>query len=92
VLLFFIGIEQVAMDNVDVRKIYEEHLKQIFKVDLKDEQIEILNYLCNAKNVLGILPTGYGKSLIYMLLPFILDKVCIFTSNSIFSCDLNHKS
>ena len=48
---------------------------------LKNEQLE-LSRKVNGKDVLAVLPTGYGKSLIFQLLPDILG--CFFgVSNSI---------
>ena len=46
------------------------------KFDLKEKQIECLLALANKESVAAILPTGYGKSIIYTILPKILDKVC----------------
>lgn len=37
--------------------------------DLKEKQIVILKALYTGKDCVGILPTGYGKSLIFQLLP-----------------------
>ena len=42
---------------------------------LKPLQSEVLNDLLVGRNVVGILPTGYGKSLIYTMLPLMLDEV-----------------
>ena len=38
---------------------------------LKDEQLEIIRYII----VMAVLPTGYGKSLVYQLIPPIVDFV-----------------
>lgn len=42
--------------------------------DLKEKQIEILKALYTGKDCVGILPTGYGKSLIFQLLPYFLQR------------------
>lgn len=42
---------------------------------LKPEQANIIELVLKGKNVFGILPTGYGKSLTYMLPPLLLDEV-----------------
>jgi superfamily II DNA helicase RecQ len=43
--------------------------------ELKDEQIELLRALSDQKHTFGILPTGFGKSMSFILIPFIMDKV-----------------
>jgi len=40
---------------------------------LKDKQIEALQHLYEGKDVFLWLPTGYGKSLCFQLLPFLFD-------------------
>jgi superfamily II DNA helicase RecQ len=42
--------------------------------DLKDKQIETLKHLYEGKDCVSILPTGYGKSIIFQLLPWLLHK------------------
>ena len=42
---------------------------------LKDKQIEALLTFCLGNDVFVSLPTGYGKSMIYGLLPFIFDEI-----------------
>ena len=39
---------------------------------LKDKQLEALRHLYDGKDVLAVLPTGYGKSVIFHLLPTLL--------------------
>ena len=42
-------------------------------ISLKEKQYEVLKLLVvEKKDVLAVLPTGYGKSLIYQLLPPVL--------------------
>ena len=44
--------------------------------DLRTEQIMALSTVASReKDCLRILPTGYGKSLIYQLLPFVFDEL-----------------
>jgi len=47
-------------------------------IKLKEKQIEIMANLVTErkKAVLAILPTGYGKSLLYILPPLMLNEVC----------------
>lgn len=42
-------------------------------VTLKEEQILAVESVVNSKDVLAVLPTGFGKSLIYQILPGVFD-------------------
>ena len=42
---------------------------------LKPQQIEVLVSIINGRHTFGILPTGFGKSLIYSVFALILDTV-----------------
>ena len=42
-------------------------------VTLKDEQIACVKAICEGKDVFLWLPTGFGKSMCYEVLPFVLD-------------------
>lgn len=55
-------------------KKYNDIIKQYFNIDqLKQEQFDIVKNLEIGKNVIGILPTGYGKSICFQL-PYLLTK------------------
>ena len=41
---------------------------------LKDRQIEALESIYNGQDTVAVLPTGYGKSVIYQLLPWLLQR------------------
>ena len=41
--------------------------------DLKEKQLKCMEAVVKGQDCIGILPTGYGKSLIYSLLPALLD-------------------
>ena len=41
---------------------------------LKPKQIEIISNFVNGKDVIGLLPTGYGKSMCYLIPPLITKK------------------
>lgn len=43
-----------------------------FHKPLKNEQLLCLTYVVEGKDVLAILPTGYGKSLIFQLAPQVI--------------------
>jgi superfamily II DNA helicase RecQ len=42
---------------------------------VKEDQELIIQHLLDRSDVFGLLPTGFGKSLTYKLLPLILDEV-----------------
>jgi len=53
-------------------------LNEYFNIDeLKPKQYEIIDSLLNGNDVIGLLPTGYGKSLCYIL-PSLLTKKTTF--------------
>ena len=43
--------------------------------DLKAEQLEIVQMVVNKDSVFAILPTGFGKTMTYVVPPLILDQV-----------------
>jgi replicative superfamily II helicase len=42
---------------------------------LKEKQLEVLNHLTKGKDTLAVLPTGYGKTLIFAIYPLLCDAV-----------------
>jgi ATP-dependent DNA helicase RecQ len=46
-----------------------------FHLQLKAEQKEIIQNVLERKDSMAVLPTGFGKSICYVLPPLILDKV-----------------
>ena len=49
-----------------------------FHLQIKAEQKEIIQNVLERKNTVAVLPTGFGKSMCYVLPPLILDKVIFF--------------
>ena len=49
------------------------HKCKFDNIFLKVKQYKILDALMSGRDVIGVLPTGYGKSIIYQLLPFIYE-------------------
>lgn len=64
---------------------YEKRLTKYLKKywgfdELKDKQYDIINNFLDKKDVVGLLPTGYGKSLTYLLPPLIKKKAILIIS------------
>jgi RecQ family ATP-dependent DNA helicase len=47
---------------------------------LKDKQISVINEILSGNDVVGLLPTGYGKSLCYLLPPLLTKKTIFIVS------------
>ena len=68
------------MDKIEI-------LKKYFGFDkLKKEQEEIIDSILNKKDTVGLLPTGFGKSITFQLPAMILDGLTIaeFAQTTIF--------
>ena len=50
--------------------------------DLKAEQHAALDHLLNRRNLLAVFPTGFGKSVLYGILPRMLHKVGHYTAST----------
>lgn len=46
-------------------------------ITLKTQQVDVLEKILDGKDCIVQLPTGYGKSLLYVLPPLLLDEVCM---------------
>jgi ATP-dependent DNA helicase RecQ len=58
-----------------------KYLKKYWNIDeLKDKQIEVINELLLGHDVIGLLPTGYGKSMCYIIPPLITKKIMFIIS------------
>jgi ATP-dependent DNA helicase RecQ len=56
-------------------------LKKHWNIDnLKDKQIQVINNLLSGKDVVGLLPTGYGKSMCYLIPPLVTKKIIFIIS------------
>ena len=60
---------------MEIGNLYEKvKRKYALPFDLKDKQLEIMKGIINGVDVIGVLSTGYGKSLCYVLPPLLLDE------------------
>jgi len=53
---------------------------------MKEKQVDGIVSILNGNNTLCVLPTGYGKSLVFTLLPLLLDEVRLNNYEVLFSC------
>jgi RecQ family ATP-dependent DNA helicase len=59
----------------------QKYLKKYWNIaNLKDKQIEVINELLLGNDVIGLLPTGYGKSMCYMLPALLTKRVILIIS------------
>lgn len=59
----------------------KKYLKKYWKIEnLKDKQHEAINELLLGNDVIGLLPTGYGKSMCYLIPPLVSKKVMFIIS------------
>jgi superfamily II DNA helicase RecQ len=59
----------------------QKYLKKYWKIEkLKDKQFNVINELLLGNDVIGLLPTGYGKSLCYLLPPLVTKKIMFIIS------------
>ncbi len=61
------------METRDAFRSVVENIPSICQ--LKPEQEECLVHILNGGDVVALLPTGFGKSLIYQLLPIVSEKL-----------------
>lgn len=52
-----------------------EDVSSHFKLALKHEQVKAIQNFCEGHDVFVSLPTGFGKSMIYGLLPLVFDTI-----------------
>lgn len=61
---------------------YLEEIIEAYKFDIriKNEQKQCIQHLLNDQNVFAMLPTGFGKSLIYTLFVLMKSKVVLHSN------------
>ena len=72
---------------MDVPQLFDDvKQKYGFPFALKKEQEEIIAHICANKNVFVLLPTGFGKSVTFLIPPLIFDEVLIIMAYNICHC------
>ena len=71
---YFYFLFSLSIMIVDDNEIIAVAKEVVFMKPLKDCQIECLRYVMKKQDLMVILPTGYGKILIYQMAPFMLIK------------------
>ena len=61
--------------SCELRRVVEESVDTIGFGPLKAKQQEALEAFLSGKDTFVALPTGYGKSIIYAILPSVFDKI-----------------
>ena len=75
----------MAFSNTEKVHVFERAisstLNELALVSLKKEQRQAVEAIVlNCRDVLGVLPTGFGKSLIYQVLPGVFDFMSVSSS------------
>ena len=60
---------------MELDKAIEESVAVLGLESLKEHQMEAVTAFMSGSDVFVALPTGYGKSIIYAILPLLFDKV-----------------
>ena len=70
------------MAGLDSEASYDDRLHRVITetaekigITLKDKQFQAIYSFCLQKDVFVSLPTGYGKSVIYGILPLVFDNI-----------------
>ncbi|XP_062589152.1 probable ATP-dependent DNA helicase RecQ [Saccostrea cucullata] len=61
----------------NVTEIFNNEIKEQFhfNFELKDEQVRVVDSIPQHNHTVGVFPTGFGKSICYLLPPLIFDRL-----------------
>lgn len=76
-----------TMEEIYKRTLAKVLTKFKFEIKLKEEQQCVLFSILEKKDVFALLPTGFGKSMTYILMPLLADEVsvCSFCAARLFN-------
>jgi len=74
--------EMAKFSQVDIESACQVAATSLGYSALKEHQLRVVASFVRGNDVFGVLPTGYGKSLCYALLPLVFDRL-LSTNNSV---------
>ena len=63
------------MDDVQVKRAIQSAGERMGNAKVKDEQFRVIEDVVRGRDTFVSLPTGYGKSLCYGVLPWVFDEL-----------------
>ena len=66
---------RLEMDDVQVQRAIQSAGERMGHAKVKDEQFRVIEDVVRGRDTFVCLPTGYGKSLCYGLLPWVFDEL-----------------
>lgn len=62
--------------NMETQELANKILEdKYYNFKIRQEQLQVIDSVIQAKDTIAVFPTGFGKSICYILPPLILDKV-----------------
>ncbi len=66
----------------DIKYLFDTFFSTAYKHQLRDEQVEMITNIINRKHSFGVLPTGFGKTVIYEMIPLLSNIVSRSSTNT----------
>ena len=68
--------------NTDVKNMHTQHFASMFNMVLKEEELQVVCNAINGFHCFVVLPTGFGESTCFILMPLLLNLVSNIWINS----------